>query len=74
MAAPVRIEDRALVCSAAILIAGTVVPSRAIIGAGAVVKGELPDECTLYAGPVAGARRALRPTSGWFVRDEAHLY
>lgn len=74
MAAPVRIEDRALVCSAAILVAGAVVPSRAVVGAGAVVKGVLPDECTLYAGPASVAKRALRPSSGWFVREEAHLY
>ena len=74
MAAPVRIEDRALVCSAAILVAGAVVPSRAVIGAGAVVKGALPDECTLYAGPASVAKRALRPSSGWFVREDAHLY
>ena len=74
MAAPVSIGDRALVCSAAILVAGADVPSRSIIGAGAVVKGKLPEECTLYAGPASVAKRTLSATSGWFVREEAHLY
>jgi carbonic anhydrase/acetyltransferase-like protein (isoleucine patch superfamily) len=74
MAAPVRIEDRVLVCSAAILIAGCVVPSRAVVGAGAVVKGKLPDSSTLYAGPAATVKRALSPDSGYFIRERPHLY
>ncbi len=74
MAAPVRIGDRALVCSGAILVPGAVVPSRSVVGAGAVVKGALPEECTLYTGPSATARRTLGPAGRYFTREDAHLY
>lgn len=73
-AAPVRIEDRALVCSAAILVPGAVVPSRAVVGAGSVVKGKLPESTTLYAGPAAAAKRPLAPDSPYFTRERPHLY
>jgi carbonic anhydrase/acetyltransferase-like protein (isoleucine patch superfamily) len=74
LAAPVRIEDRVLVCSAAILIAGSVVPSRTVVGAGAVVKGKLPDSSTLYAGPAATVKRALASDGGYFVREHPHIH
>jgi acetyltransferase-like isoleucine patch superfamily enzyme len=73
VARPVRIGERVFVGTRATLLPGSVVPSRSVVAAGAVVTSRFSDELTLYAGTPAAARRSLDPDSGYFTRREGRV-
>jgi len=74
VARPVRIGERVFVGTRAVILGGADVASRAVIGAGSVVRGKLAEECALYAGVPATWRRSLDPGSRYFTRAEAHVH
>jgi putative colanic acid biosynthesis acetyltransferase WcaF len=51
VSAPIRLGDRAWVCSRAIVLPGVVIGARAVAGAGSVVTHDIPDGCTAVGNP-----------------------
>jgi putative colanic acid biosynthesis acetyltransferase WcaF len=58
ISAPIRIGDRAWVCTRAIILPGVVVGARAVAGAGSVVTHDIPDGCTAAGNPARIVRQA----------------
>lgn len=64
--APVRIGSHSIVFTGAILLAGSSIPSRCVVAAGAVVVGPLTDELTVYGGVPAAPIKRLPRDSAYF--------
>jgi carbonic anhydrase/acetyltransferase-like protein (isoleucine patch superfamily) len=73
VARPVHIGAYSMVSTGSVVLAGAVVPDRAIVSAGSVVKGVLPDSDALYEGVPATQVRGLRPELGFFHRTVADI-
>ena len=66
--APVTIGDYSLIGSGCILLAGSSVPERCVVGAASLLNKALPDTETMYAGVPAVARKKLDKNLGFFTR------
>jgi acetyltransferase-like isoleucine patch superfamily enzyme len=64
--APVTIGSHSVVFTAAILLAGSSIPNRCVVAAGAVVVGPLTDELTVYGGVPAVPIKRLPQDSAYF--------
>jgi acetyltransferase-like isoleucine patch superfamily enzyme len=61
---PVEIGDGSWIGHGAILLPGTRIGRNVVIGAGSVVRGEIPDHCVAVGSPAKVVRR-LQPGVGW---------
>jgi len=68
--APVRIGRRAFVGGHAILLKGTTVGEAAVVGAGAVVRGEVPAREIFTGNPARRVRRLPGTATGSLLHDE----
>jgi serine acetyltransferase len=72
-AKPVTVGSYVLVRTGSILLPGSSVPDKSVIGAGAVVTGPLDKPLWVYAGVPAKPIRELPPDLGYFNRTRGHL-
>lgn len=73
-AKPIRIGAYTMIGSGCIILSGTSVPDRAVVGAGSVVTRPLPDSLVLYAGTPAKPVRKLPPDAKYFGRTQGRIY
>ena len=64
--APVSIGSHSLIHTRSVVVAGTRVPDKVVIAAGAVVRGELDGSHALYGGLPARKLREIDPDAGFF--------
>jgi acetyltransferase-like isoleucine patch superfamily enzyme len=72
--APVRIGHHSLVTTSCTLLAGSSVPPRCIVAAGATVPGPLPEELAIYGGTPARKLKALPEDAVLFTRERGRLF
>lgn len=66
--APVHVGAHCLVSTGCILLAGSRVPDRSLVAAGAVITPGLEEQGVLYGGVPARALKVLDPDAAWFGR------
>ncbi|MEM9234614.1 MAG: DapH/DapD/GlmU-related protein [Pseudomonadota bacterium] len=67
--APVIIGDYCMIGTGCILLKGTIIPDRVVIGAGSTVRGQLEDNTALYSGVPASRVKYLDPEAEYFHRQ-----
>ena len=68
-AKPVRIGSGSWIGHGAIVLPGARIGEHVVVGAGAVVTGDLPDYCVAVGNPARVIRR-YEPGRGWFALDD----
>jgi acetyltransferase-like isoleucine patch superfamily enzyme len=70
---PVRIGHHTIVATNTTMLAGSSVPPRCIVGAGATIVGPLPDELAIYGGTPARKLKDLPSDAGLFTREHGRI-
>lgn len=71
---PIRIGDYCFVGTGVIVLGGAILPSKSVLGAGAVLSKKFYEESTLYAGVPAKLIKRMNTSDGYFVRSEGFVY
>jgi len=73
-ARPVAVGDYCFVGTGCILLAGSRLPERSVLGAGSVLQRAFDEPCQLYAGAPARAVKALPPDAAYFHRPSGFVF
>lgn len=70
---PICIGDYCFVGTGVVVLGGSILPNRCVLGAGAVLSKKYSEELTLYAGVPAAPVKQIDPSAGYFVRTEGFV-
>lgn len=72
-AAGIAIGNYCFVSSNCVVLAGSTIGEKIVVAAGSVVKGTLPDSCTLYGGVPARMLRRMDESAKYFARTQGSV-